>query len=234
MNYSTIKYFDIANGVGVRTTLFVSGCRLRCPFCFNEAAWDFKAGKPFDAETEQKIIDSLAPSFIEGLSILGGEPFEPENQAGLVDFIERVRRTYPEKSIWIYSGHTLDELQQGAWHTDVTDRILAAIDVLVDGPFVQELYDIKLRFKGSSNQRLIDMPKTLAAQAGAAQAGAAQAGAAQAGAAQAGAKSTARADIQTDMDQVNVAKATTNKPVEEQTWPVVIWRDDPLFETHTM
>ncbi|OUP08922.1 anaerobic ribonucleoside-triphosphate reductase activating protein [Collinsella sp. An2] len=175
MNYAEIKYFDIANGEGVRTSLFVSGCRRGCPGCFNSGAWSFKAGEPFTREVEDKIIDSLDHEFCDGLTILGGEPMEPENQAGLVDFVERVRERFPRgehaggapaKTIWCFTGDTLDELMSGAkHHTDVTDRLLDCIDVLVDGPWVQELYDISLRFHGSSNQRLIDLNATRAAAA---------------------------------------------------------------------
>jgi len=163
VNYANIKYCDIANGVGVRTTLFVSGCRLHCPNCFNSEAWDFNSGEPFTTVVEYEILQSLAPAHIDGLSVLGGEPMEPENQAGLVDFLERVRATSPEKNIWMYSGHTWEQLTEGAWHLDDTDRILATLDVLVDGPFVQDDYDISLRFRGSSNQRIIDVPASLAA-----------------------------------------------------------------------
>jgi len=163
MNYANIKYCDIANGIGVRTTLFVSGCRLHCKGCFNAEAWSFSSGKPFDEAVEEKIIDSLRPGYMNGLSVLGGEPFEPENQAGLVDFIERVRLELPQKDIWMYSGHTWEELTAGEWHLQETDRILRCIDVLVDGPWQQANYDISLRFRGSSNQRLIDVPKTLEA-----------------------------------------------------------------------
>lgn len=164
MNYANIKYTDIANGVGVRTVLFVSGCRKRCPGCFNAEAWDFDAGRPFDKSTEQDIIDSLSPAYVSGLTILGGEPMEPENQSGLVDLLERVRAELPSKSIWCYTGDVYEQLLPGgAHHTDVTDRILSCLDVLVDGPWVRELHDITLRFRGSSNQRLIDVPKTLAA-----------------------------------------------------------------------
>ena len=163
MNYSNIKHSDIANGVGIRTTLFVSGCRLRCKGCFNYEAWDFKSGGEFTPEVEQEIIDSLAPVYVDGLSVLGGEPMEPENQEGLVGFLERVKKTYPAKTIWLYSGHTWEELTQGKWHLAYTDRILSCLDVLVDGPWVQSLYDITLRFRGSSNQRLIDVPSTLEA-----------------------------------------------------------------------
>lgn len=164
MNYAEIKHFDIANGEGVRTTLFVSGCRRRCPHCFNEVAWNFKAGNPFTPEIEASIIESLEPAYVDGLTILGGEPMEPENQRGLVEFAEAVRQRFPResgKSIWCYTGDTLDELMDGgAHHTEVTERLLACIDVLVDGPFVQKLHDITLRFRGSSNQRIIDMNAT--------------------------------------------------------------------------
>ena len=168
MNYAEIKHFDIANGEGVRTTLFVSGCRRGCKNCFNEVAWNFAAGEPFTREVEDAIIESLRPGYVDGLTILGGEPMEPENQAGLVGFVERVRAEFPResgKTIWCFTGDTWDvELVEGGRHrTDFTDRLLACVDVLVDGPFVQDLYDITLRFRGSSNQRLIDMPATLAA-----------------------------------------------------------------------
>ncbi len=171
MKFAEIKYCDIANGPGVRTTLFVSGCRLHCPNCFNEVAWDFDAGEPFTREVEDAILASIDTPYVQGITILGGEPMEPENQAGLVDFLERVRDRYPfgpagepgEKTIWLFSGHTFDQLAPGgAWNLgDVTDRILDTLDVLVDGPFIQAKYDITLRFRGSSNQRLIDVQKTL-------------------------------------------------------------------------
>ncbi|WP_273397790.1 anaerobic ribonucleoside-triphosphate reductase activating protein [Thermophilibacter mediterraneus] len=166
MNYANIKYCDIANGVGVRTTLFVSGCRLGCPGCFNEEAWSFEAGEPFTDAVAEKIMDSLDTPYIDGLTILGGEPMEPENQAGLVGFLEAVRERFGNaKSIWLFSGHTWEQLRPGgAWNLgDVTDRILDTLDVLVDGPFVQARHDITLRFRGSSNQRLIDVPATLEA-----------------------------------------------------------------------
>lgn len=175
MNYAEIKYFDIANGEGVRTTLFVSGCRRGCPGCFNSGAWSFKAGEPFTRAVEDKIIESLDHEFTDGLTLLGGEPMEPENQRGLVDFVERVRERFPRgagadgragKSIWCFTGDTLDELMPGGrHHTEVTDRLLECIDILVDGPFVQDLYDITLRFHGSSNQRIIDLNATRAAAA---------------------------------------------------------------------
>ena len=151
MNYSEIKYFDIANGEGVRTSLFVSGCRHGCPGCFNPEQWDFTAGKPFSPEVQNEILESLAPEYVDGLTLLGGEPMEPENQRALIDFVERVRETYPEKTIWCYTGDLLEDLQnpESSRHTEVTDRLLAAIDVLVDGPFVQAHHDITLRFRGS-------------------------------------------------------------------------------------
>ena len=171
MNYAEIKYFDIANGEGVRTTLFVSGCRRGCPGCFNSGAWSFSAGEPFTAAVEDRIMKSLEHEFTDGLTLLGGEPMEPENQRGLVGFVERVRERFPRgddadgsghvKSIWCFTGDTLDELMPGGRHrTDVTERLLDAIDILVDGPFVQDLYDISLRFHGSSNQRIIDLNAT--------------------------------------------------------------------------
>ena len=173
MNYAEIKHCDIANGVGVRTTLFVSGCRLHCPDCFNEVAWDFSAGKPFDDAVADEIIESLEPGYISGLSVLGGEPMEPENQQGLVGFLERVRERFDRrgpgaKTIWMYSGHTWEQLAPGgAWNLgEVTDRILDTLDVLVDGPFMQENHDITLRFRGSTNQRLIDVPATLGSAGG--------------------------------------------------------------------
>ena len=169
VNYAEIKYFDIANGEGVRTTLFVSGCTRGCPGCFNSGAWSFEAGKPFTREVEDKIIESMAPDYVDGLTLLGGEPMEPQNQAGLVGFVERVRERYPRrcgKTIWCFTGDTLDELMPGGrHHTEVTDRLLDCIDILVDGPWVQELYDISLRFHGSSNQRIIDLNATRAAAA---------------------------------------------------------------------
>lgn len=164
MNYANIKYCDIANGVGVRTTLFVSGCRLHCPGCFNEEAWGFDVGDPFTPEVAQKIIDSIAPSYIDGLSVLGGEPTEPENAEALAPFIEQVKTTYPQKNIWMYTGRTWDQITgEGSHASEDLDRILSCLDVLVDGPWISSEYDISLRFRGSANQRLIDVPATLKA-----------------------------------------------------------------------
>ncbi|WP_418932838.1 anaerobic ribonucleoside-triphosphate reductase activating protein [Hominenteromicrobium sp.] len=163
MNYGEIKKTDIANGIGVRVTLFVSGCTRHCKNCFNAETWDFNYGKPFTRETEDEVLAALAPGFINGLTLLGGEPMEPQNQRALVPFLHRVREIYPEKDIWCYSGSTLetDMLKDGGRNRcEVTDEFLSLLDVLVDGAFVDELKDISLRFRGSSNQRIIDMNKT--------------------------------------------------------------------------
>ena len=159
MNYAEIKKNDIANGEGVRTSLFVSGCRNRCKNCFNAVTWDFLYGKPFDQAVEDDIIASTRPHWISGLSLLGGEPFEPENQRALVPFLRRVRQMYPDKTIWGFSGFTYEELTSDGTHPrcEVTDEMLSLLDVLVDGRFVEELKDLTLRFRGSSNQRLIDL-----------------------------------------------------------------------------
>ena len=163
MNYAEIKQCDIANGIGVRTSLFVSGCMHRCPGCFNEVAWDFSAGKQFTPEVEDLILESLQPSYVDGLSVLGGEPLEPQNQSALAPFLERVRCQMPNKGIWLWSGFTWEQITQGKGRarTPYVDRILACLDVLVDGPFVLEQKDITLRFRGSSNQRIIDVPASL-------------------------------------------------------------------------
>ena len=165
MNYAEIKKNDIANGEGVRTSLFVSGCRNRCKNCFNAVTWDFLYGKPFDQAVEDDIIEATRPRWISGLSLLGGEPFEPENQRALVPFLRRVRQMYPDKTIWGFSGFTYEELTSDGTHPrcEVTDEMLSLLDVLVDGRFVEELKDLTLRFRGSSNQRLLDVPKSLAA-----------------------------------------------------------------------
>lgn len=163
MNYATIKYCDIANGEGVRTSLFVSGCRRHCPNCFNAVAWDFGYGAPFTKEVRNEILESLAPGYINGLSLLGGEPFEPENQRALLPFVRRVRETYPDKTIWAYSGFTYDgELLREGSHPrcEVTDELLSLLDVLVDGRFVLAQKDISLRFRGSRNQRILDLRRT--------------------------------------------------------------------------
>ena len=164
MNYAEIKYCDIANGPGVRTTLFVSGCRLHCPGCFNESEWSFTAGDPFTRQVEDKIIESMEPFYVDGLSVLGGEPTEPENAAALAPFLRRVRERFgTEKNVWLYSGRTLEELLPGGSHgSEDLSSILDCVDVLVDGPWIAAEHDISLRFRGSANQRLIDVPATLA------------------------------------------------------------------------
>ena len=166
MNYAEIKYCDIANGVGVRTTLFVSGCRLHCPGCFNDVAWDFSSGKPFTREVEDAIMDSLRIPYVAGLSVLGGEPMEPENQRELLPFVRNFKALYPKKTVWCYSGYTWEQLTGAVpchARCEVTDELLGLLDVLVDGRFVQAEHDISLRFRGSRNQRLLDVPKSLAA-----------------------------------------------------------------------
>lgn len=164
MNYGNIKYNDVANGEGIRTSLFVSGCRNHCKECFNPETWNFGYGKVFTKEVEEEIIKFLSFEHISGLTILGGDPFEPENQEVLVDFISRLKMKYPNKTIWMYSGYTFEEIynRNGKVHTKYSKNILKNIDVLVDGKFVKELFSVKLNFRGSSNQRIIDIPKTLA------------------------------------------------------------------------
>ena len=154
MNYSAIKPCDIANGTGVRVSLFVSGCRRRCPGCFNASAWDFGAGEPFTGKTEERILRLLAPDHIAGLSVLGGEPFEPENRIALAPFLERVRRMFPSKDVWCWTGFTQEELADAE-----SRRLLASVDVLVDGPFVEAERDISLAWRGSRNQRVIRLRK---------------------------------------------------------------------------
>lgn len=164
MNYGEIKNCDIANGEGVRVSLFVSGCTHHCKNCFNAQTWDFSFGSPFTKETEDMILNLLAPGYINGLSLLGGEPFEPDNQRALLPFLKRVRAAYPDKTIWCYSGYTLesDLLSESRARCEVTDEMLSCIDVLVDGEFIEEQKNISLAFRGSENQRIINVPKTLA------------------------------------------------------------------------
>ncbi|MBS6355126.1 anaerobic ribonucleoside-triphosphate reductase activating protein [Oscillibacter sp.] len=165
MYYGEIKNCDIANGEGVRVTLFVSGCTNRCKGCFQPQTWDFCYGRPFTAETEDYLLSLLSPGYINGLTLLGGEPFEPENQRALLPFLRRVRRMYPGKTIWGFSGFTYEELTTDGTHPrcEVTDEMLSLLDVLVDGRFVEDLKDLTLRFRGSSNQRLIDLNASRAA-----------------------------------------------------------------------
>ena len=162
MNYATIKNCDIANGPGVRVSLFVSGCTHRCPGCFNEVAWDFDYGTPFTEETVESILKMLRPAHIRGLTLLGGEPFEPQNQEAIVGLLRRVKQELPEKSIWAFSGYLFDKDILSGRLGD-TSEYLSYLDVLVDGPFVEAKKNLSLRFRGSENQRLIDVKKSLAA-----------------------------------------------------------------------
>ncbi len=163
MHYGEIKKCDIANGEGVRVSLFVSGCTHRCPGGFNQDTWDFVYGKEYTEETEQEILNALSPGYINGLSLLGGEPFEPQNQEVLVKLLRKVRERYPEKNVWCYSGYLFDRelLSESRARCGYTDEMLSMIDILVDGRFVEKLKDIRLVFRGSSNQRLIDVKKSL-------------------------------------------------------------------------
>lgn len=162
MNYATIKNCDIANGPGVRVSLFVSGCTHHCPGCFNEVAWDFAYGEPFTQQTIDSILDMLRPAYIRGLTLLGGEPFEPENQGPIVELLRQVKQEFPEKSIWAFSGYLLDKDILSGRLGD-TREYLSYLDVLVDGPFIQAKKNLSLRFRGSENQRLIDVPASLSA-----------------------------------------------------------------------
>lgn len=163
MNYAEIKRCDIANGPGVRVSLFVSGCTHRCKNCFNEVAWDFSYGKPFDEATQDLLIRELSPDYISGLTLLGGEPLETENQAGLLPFLERVKAELPGKTIWCFTGYLFEKDVLGRMLENVpeTKRILELIDILVDGPFIEAQKNISLQFRGSSNQRIIDVQESL-------------------------------------------------------------------------
>ena len=167
MYYGNIKNYDIANGAGVRVTLFVSGCTNHCKGCFQPETWDFNYGRPFTDETEEELLNMLKPAYIRGLTVLGGEPFEPDNQRVLLPFIRRVRKMYPSKDIWMFSGFTYEELKTEGSHPrcECTDELLTLTDILIDGRFVEEKKNISLQFRGSENQRILDMKKTLAANA---------------------------------------------------------------------
>ncbi len=164
MNYATIKPVDIANGEGVRVSLFVSGCRHHCKNCFNPETWNFAYGNVFDTNVSHEILEKLSPEYISGLTILGGEPFEPENQPQLLELVKQVRQQYPNKNIWCYTGFLMDKelLGDSRANTPYTKQLLENIDVLVDGRFVEEQKDISLKFRGSSNQRIIDVKESLA------------------------------------------------------------------------
>lgn len=164
MNYATIKSRDIANGPGVRVSLFVSGCTHHCKGCFNAVAWDFDYGQPFTQETIDSILEMLQPAYVKGITLLGGEPFEPENQPVLVSLLRQIKEKYPEKSIWSFSGYLFDRdiLPGKLGDPAITREFVSYLDVLVDGRFVEEKKDLTLRFRGSSNQRIIDVPASLA------------------------------------------------------------------------
>lgn len=171
MHYGVIKKTDIANGVGVRVSLFVSGCTHHCKECFNPETWNFEYGEVFTEEVEEELLKALDADFIQGLTLLGGEPMEPENQRALVPFLRKVKERFPNKTIWCYTGYTLesdlwgsipDDLgRTGRARCEVTDEFLSLLDILVDGEFVMEKKDIRLKFRGSSNQRILDMKSTL-------------------------------------------------------------------------
>lgn len=162
MHYGNIKKFDIADGIGVRVSLFVSGCTHHCEGCFQPETWNFDYGNLFTIDTQNEIIDALSPDYIDGLTLLGGEPFEPENQKVLLPFLKKIKELLPHKTIWAYSGYTFEELSQNSRaRCEFTDEILSMLDVLVDGEFKQDLKNISLKFRGSSNQRVIDVQKTL-------------------------------------------------------------------------
>ena len=164
MNYATIKWTDIANGEGVRISLFVSGCTRRCKDCFNAVAWDFSYGKPFDESVRESIYEGLKAEYIAGLSLLGGEPLEPENQRALLPFVKEVKKRFPEKSIWCYTGNVFDPatglLKEQEKNTEVTEELISLFDVLVDGEFIEAQKNISLKFRGSSNQRILDVKKS--------------------------------------------------------------------------
>ena len=165
MNYATIKNCDIANGPGVRVSLFVSGCTHHCPGCFNEEAWDFDYGQPFTQDTIDSILNMLKPAHIKGLTLLGGEPFEPQNQPAVVELLRQIKARYPEKTIWAYSGYLFDRdiLAGRLGPKEITEEYVSYLDVIVDGRFVQSRKNLSLRFRGSDNQRLIDVKASLKA-----------------------------------------------------------------------
>ena len=164
MNYAAIKKSDIANGEGIRTTVFVSGCRNRCKNCFQPETWSFDYGSPFNDEVKEEIFKTFENPVIRGLTVLGGEPMEPENQRGLLPFLKEFKRRYPKKTVWLYTGNLYETLigEVGSHPKciDITGELLSLVDILVDGPFIEEEKRLGLRFRGSANQRIIDMNKT--------------------------------------------------------------------------
>lgn len=164
MNYATIKWTDIANGEGVRISLFVSGCTRRCKNCFNAVAWDFAYGEPFDEVVQERILKGLEADYISGLTLLGGEPLEPQNQRALLPFVREVKKRFPQKTIWCYTGNVFDPatglLKEADKNTEVTEELISLFDVLVDGEFIEAQKNIRLKFRGSSNQRVLDVKKS--------------------------------------------------------------------------
>ena len=161
MNYANIKTYSIENGTGVRVSLFVSGCTHHCKDCFNEQAWDFEYGNPFTEDIENAVIEALAPDYMAGITLLGGEPMEPVNQRGLLPLLKRIRKELPQKTVWAYTGYVYEDLLEGGRaHCEVTEELLSLCDILVDGPFIEEKKNISLRFRGSENQRIIDLKAT--------------------------------------------------------------------------
>lgn len=163
MNYADIKRCDVANGEGVRVSLFVSGCTHYCKGCFNKEAWDFDYGESFTEREIENIMEYLKPGYVAGLSLLGGEPMEPSNQEGILPLLRRMKETYPEKTIWCYTGYLFDEdiLNRMCRESEITKEIVSYLDIIVDGEFVQEKKNLKLNFRGSENQRIVDVKKTL-------------------------------------------------------------------------
>ena len=159
MNYGTIKNYDIANGTGVRVSLFVSGCRHHCKGCFNSETWDFNYGNSYTKEVEAQILEALKPAYIQGFSLLGGEPFEPENQKELAGLLQKIKESYPEKNVWCYTGYLydVDLIPGGKVYTEYTDQMLTCIDTLVDGEFIEAEKDLTLEFRGSRNQRILHL-----------------------------------------------------------------------------
>ena len=162
MNWAAIKKHDVANGPGVRVSLFVSGCEHYCKGCFNSEAWDFSYGKVFDDKTEKELFEALARPYIKGFSLLGGEPFHPKNRPELASLLEKIKKTFPEKDVWCYTGYDLETELLFGKADENTRRMLENIDILVDGRFVEEKKNLSLRFRGSENQRIIKLPETLA------------------------------------------------------------------------
>ncbi len=163
MNYADIKKIDVANGEGVRVSVFVSGCNHHCKGCFNQCAWDFNYGKKFTEKEEQQIIDYMNHDYISGLSLLGGEPLEPKNQEGLLPLVKKVKEKFPNKNIWCYTGFDFekDVVEKMAKNNETTRELLKYIDIIVDGKFEEDKKDLKLQFRGSSNQKIVDVKKSL-------------------------------------------------------------------------